>query len=113
VVGEAYVHGLSAGVGILGPLSPRWEAILKGDALGRPTPRFLDVRTGSETLEDPRLGDLPPHWERAPYLRASDDADVLERFRNVETGQVLNYDPRLAPEALASRGVELQSFRLV
>ncbi|KAL2023614.1 hypothetical protein VTK56DRAFT_1771 [Thermocarpiscus australiensis] len=113
VVGEAYVHGLSNGVGILGSFPPRWEVLLKGDAMGRPTQRFLDTRTGLETLEDPRLGNLPPGWERVPYQKLDDDPDILERFRNMETGEVVNSDPRLSPHALAARGVKLQSFRLV
>jgi hypothetical protein len=112
VVGECYVHGLSDAVGILGPLPDHWETIIKGDALGRPTQRFVHLRDHEETLNDPRLKPLPWNWERATYERLADDPAIFERFRNVETGELVNYDPRLFPEALEARGVELQSFRL-
>lgn len=112
VVGECYVHGLSDAVGILGPLPDHWETIIKGDALGRQTQLFVHLRDHEETLNDPRLEPLPWNWERATYERLADDPAIFERFRNLETGELVNYDPRLFPELLEARGVELQSFRL-
>jgi hypothetical protein len=94
-------------------LPNRWETIIKGDALGRPTQRFINLRNGEETLDDPRLEPLPWNWERATYERRADDPAIFERFRNLETGELVNYDPRLSPKTLEARVVQLQSFRLV
>ncbi|KAJ4293452.1 hypothetical protein N0V90_008735 [Kalmusia sp. IMI 367209] len=113
VVGECYVHGLSDAVGILGPLPDHWKTIIKGDALGSPTQRFVHLKNREETLDDPRLELLPRNWERATYERLADDPTIFERFRNLETGDLVNYDPRLFPEALEARGVALQTFGLV
>jgi hypothetical protein len=112
-VGECYLHGLADAVGFLGPLPDHWKTIIKGDAVGRPTQRFINLKNGEEILDDPRLGPLPWNWERATYERRADDPDIFERFRNLETGELVNYDPRLSPKALEARGVELQSFKLI
>jgi hypothetical protein len=111
-VGEYYVHGLADLVGFLGPLPVGWQIIIKGDALGRPTQRLINLRNGEETLDDPRLESLPSNWERAMYERCPEDPAIFDRFRNLETGELVNYDPRLSPEALEAR-VKLQSFTLV
>lgn len=113
VVGECYVHGLSDAIGILGPLPDNWKVIIKGDALGRPTHRYVQPSSNEETLDDPRLEPLPSNWERATYKRIPDDPAIFERFRNLLNGALVNYDPRLSPEGLEARGIELQTFRLV
>ncbi|KAF4996562.1 hypothetical protein FGRMN_4446 [Fusarium graminum] len=112
VVGECYVYGLSDAVCFLGPLPNNWKTIIRGDALGRPFQLFMNTMTGEETIEDPRIS-LPPNWERAPYERLPDDPALFQKFRNVETGSIINHDPRLMPEALQARGVKLQVFTLV
>jgi hypothetical protein len=113
VVGECYLHGLSDAVGILGPLPGDWNVIIRGDAFGRPTHRFVHLSDNDETLNDPRLGPLPLNWERATYKRFSDDPAIFQRFRNVTTGELVNYDPRMSPDELEAQGVKLQSFRLI
>ncbi len=113
VVGECYVHGLEDAVGLLGPLPKGWKAIIRGDALGRPNQRFVNPRDNREVIDDPRLGYLPANWERTTYERQADDPAIFERFRNIVTGEMVNYDPRLSPEALEARGVQLRSFKLV
>ena len=64
-------------------------------------------------MDDPRLESLPGNWERAMYERHADDPAILERFKNSETGEIVNYDPRLSPQALEARCVELQLIKLV
>jgi hypothetical protein len=112
VVGECYVHGLGDAVGILGSLPDHWRTIIKGDALGRPTQHFLNIKNGEETVNDPRLGPLPAEWERVTSERLAEDPATFERFRNLETGAVLNSDPRWFPDALLARGIQLGSFSL-
>lgn len=113
VVGEAYIHGLEDAVGVLGPLPAPWRAIIRGDALGRPLHRYLDLTTGEQTAEDPRLDILPPEWERTARERRPDDPALYEVFKNRVTGEIINSDPRLSPDALRLRGVELETFPLI
>jgi hypothetical protein len=113
VVGECYVHGLSDAIGLLGPLPEHWKTIIKGDALGRPMQYFVNLVDFVETLNDPRLEPLPWDWERATYERLADDPAIFERFRNLVTGELVNYDPRLSPDALEACGIKLQPFRLI
>jgi hypothetical protein len=100
-------------VRLLGPLSAGWKVIIRGDALGRPTQRFLHCSDHEETFDDPRLEPLANNWERVTCERSDEDPTIFEKFRNLETGEVVNYDPRLCPKVLASRGIELKSFRLI
>ncbi|KAK4450969.1 HET-domain-containing protein [Podospora aff. communis PSN243] len=96
VVGPCYVHGLMNAEGFLGPVPSPW--------------------TARRTLHDPRLNPLPPdEWEEVQgdiTLRLEyRDFDLF--FRNKQTGQVLDSDPRMQPEALRQRGVDLGLFRLI
>jgi hypothetical protein len=113
VVGECYVHGLSDAVGILGPLPDNWIAIIRGDALGRPTPRYTSLENQHETKDDPRLGPLPANWERATSVRSAEDPSIFDRFCNLVTGELVDSDPRLFPDVLEARGVELKCFTLI
>jgi hypothetical protein len=114
IVGECYVHGLSDAVGLLGHIPYPWRPIILGDAMGRARQWFLNRITGERTTDDPRLGPLPyENWDRAVYERRTDDPAIFERFVHLETGETINYDPRMSPEALKARSVELQTFKIV
>ncbi|KAL7627071.1 hypothetical protein AAE478_003847 [Parahypoxylon ruwenzoriense] len=115
VVGGSYVHGLSNGEGVLGPLPAPWQAVFRTDEAGVFVPYFRDPRAGVDSDEDPRLRalDLDPVWECCAGERTRDDPQLYARYRNRDTGEVLNSDPRLLPEALEGRGVALRRFRLV
>jgi hypothetical protein len=113
VVGEAYIHGLEDAIGVLGPLPTHWKAFIRGDSLGRPLHRYVNLTTWEETAEDPRLDVLPPEWERIAYERSPDDPALFEVFKNSVTGETINSDPRLSPEALRARGVKLETFQLI
>ena len=113
VVGEAYIHGLGDAVGVLGPLPSDWRAIIRGDTLGRRLYRYLNLTTYEETTEDPRLDPLPPEWERMAHKPSPDDAALFEVFKNRITGETVNSDPRLFPEALRVRGAKLETFQLI
>ncbi|KJZ75174.1 hypothetical protein HIM_05368 [Hirsutella minnesotensis 3608] len=113
VVGECYVHGLADSVGYIGPLPRGWQVIIRGDAVGRQMQRFLNISTGEETLDDPRLPKLLSAWERTAYKRGDGDPAIFDRFCNRLTGEVINYDPRLSPDGLRSLGSKLASFDLV
>lgn len=113
VAGEAYIHGLADAIAVLGPLPAQWKVIIKGDSLGRALHRYINLMTYKLTAEDPRLGVLPPKWERVPYERSADDPALFEVFKNSITGETLHSDPRLLPEALRARGVNLETFQLI
>jgi hypothetical protein len=113
VVGEAYIHGLEDAIGVLGPLPTGWKVIIVGDTLGRPLHRYLNRDKWEYTAEDPRLDRLPPEWERIEYERSPDDPALFEMFKNCVTGETINSDPRLSPEALRVRGVRLETFQLI
>jgi len=107
------VHGLSDSIGILGPLPAGWKTIIKGDASGGQRQHFVRMSDNKETLDDPRLPPLPSKWERMTYERSPDDPAIFGRFKDTETGEIVNYDPRLVPEVLETCGIDLQSFKLV
>jgi len=65
------------------------------------------------TAEDPRLGPLPDDWEKVEKERTLCDSEFVGWFENKVTGEVVNYDPRLAPESLKQRGVQLETLRLI
>lgn len=113
VVGECYVHGLSDAVGILGTLPDQWKVIIKGDAFGRPTPRYVSLQEYCEIENDPRLGSLPQSWERVSCNRSAEDPSIFEKFLSHETGEEVDSDPRLFPDALIARGVELEYLPLI
>lgn len=113
IVGEAYIHGLEDATGILGSLSSDWKAIIIGDTFGRTMHRYLNLKTYEQTAEDPRLHDLPPEWERISYERSPNDPALYEVFKNKNTQESINSDPRLTAEALRVRGVKLEKFQLI
>jgi hypothetical protein len=78
---------------------------------------FFNAETGEHTTEDPRL-EPHPEWERIDLEDlgrdlTGDDPEFCDFFRNKSTGELINYDPRLLPEALKARGVQLRNFTLV
>ncbi|KAF2099797.1 HET-domain-containing protein [Rhizodiscina lignyota] len=115
VIGSAYVHGVHDGEALLGSLPDSWKF--------ESTPvnhvsiynRFINISTGEvvDITDDPRLGPLPEEWgftdERPTTLDASQTPLC---FRNKITGEIINSDPRMLPDALRARGVKLRTFAL-
>lgn len=119
VVGHCFVHGLMDAEGILGPLPAGWEARISylDDQVAneRVATHFHNKVTDELSAEDPRLPPLEPCWERMQTKRTQDDppCSVFKWFRNRETGETINSDPRLLPDALKKSGVPLETVRLV
>ena len=113
VIGECYIHGLDDAVALLETLPSTFRV-----QLGKRTPghavehQFMNLETKEITKEDPRLPPLPAGWRQVDREQTSDDPEVLLHFENKETGQTINYDPRLSDTALESRGLQLQYFDL-
>ena len=111
VVGECYLDGIMDGAGLLGMLPRNWQRV------GRYNPdfeyyydAFLNRETGVVQTEDPRLGPLPPGWRIADQITKH----LVTLYTNEAAGIFRSkFDPRMSPEALKARGIDLQEYRLV
>lgn len=56
---------------------------------------------------------MAPDWQPGAWERTRVDPNNCCRFRNTRTGEVVNSDPRLFPEALEARGVDVRTITLV
>ncbi|KAI1768943.1 heterokaryon incompatibility protein-domain-containing protein [Hypoxylon sp. FL1150] len=113
VVGGAFVPGTMHAELLLGPMPPDFSISYLSDRNGYATPWYINSITGERQRDDPRLGRVPQGWERLPMERTREDPRNFVRFLNKETGEVVNWDPRLAPDVLVARGVKLEKFRLI
>lgn len=115
VLGECLVFGLNDANAFLGPLPSPWVAHVFSDSTGLFTIlRFYNSDTKETYDDDPRLGPLPEEWEAIHHgERTSEDPRVMRRFRNRQTGELVNSDPRMEPEFLRGRGVQLRAFTLI
>lgn len=112
VVGSACVAGTLDAAILLGPLPPMFSVTYALDESGFWRSSFTHKITG-ESVCDPRLGAVPEGWEELPRDRTPEDPLHFVRFRNRFNGEVVNWDPRLTPEALEARGVKVEEFALV
>lgn len=108
VIGECYLHGRMDTETFLGPLEAPWKVKCKLDSSGYWYPYFVNVDSSYETADDPRLGPMPSEWETVETQRTSDDPPVFVRFRNKVTGEIMNSNPQMLPEALRQRGSTLR-----
>lgn len=110
-IGPLYVHGLMEGQALLGSLPLHWDLIAHHHDQKRKF-LFFNQQT-NEVSEDPRLGPLPEDWEP---IDKEDEARLyyyVQHYRNKITGKIINSDPRLLPEALEARGVDVTTVILV
>ncbi|KAJ8069679.1 hypothetical protein OCU04_000107 [Sclerotinia nivalis] len=122
LVGYCFVYGLNDATSLLGPLPSPWQVQLRRhqNSMFREVYRFFNPATGEVTASDPRL-ESDPVWERVEIESLGrdlgpDDPTICDFFRNKKTGIIINYDPRLLPEALEERlqcqGKTLEIFPL-
>lgn len=112
LIGECYVYGLDNSIALLGSLPKPWSAVaawLHGD---RRVVRFVNSETKEKTIEDPRLGSIDG-WRRVEKQLERDDPTIFDFWENLETKEIVNYDPRLEPGELEKRGARLEWFDLV
>lgn len=112
VVGVCYVQGLMDSQALVGDLPDEW-AVQEYNVQNRWRSRYYNEETEELTDEDPRLGPLPSAWHRVERHLTADDPEHVDFFENEDTGEVINYDPRLSVEALEERGVPLTTIRLI
>jgi hypothetical protein len=110
------MHGVMDDEPLLGPLPFSWRVQrvrFNISDLGGYSTRYWNSETNSSTTEDPRLGSLPFPWERVNRSKTTADPLTVAPHRNKLTGEEVNWDPRMSPEALRARGVKLETFNLV
>lgn len=115
IVGESFIYGLGDAIKLLGPLPEPWRVMTSwaGNTSDRQLLHFyFNSRTRETSWEDPRLEPLRG-WKRIGRAPDGDDPIEFDFFKHEETGIVVNYDPRLEPEMLEKRGVQLEWFDLV
>jgi hypothetical protein len=118
VVGECYVPGIICSETLLGPLQPRWS---RGCLSNRFDVIPVYMHSNTRTQNNPILGPLPLTWRTMygtwdePQEAEAEHFDDMRRlwFENIEIGKKSNFDPRLTPEALRERGVDIQTFNLI
>ena len=110
VVGECYIDGFMDGAAYLGSLPGKWQKVQRSfqEYSGRFL-SFLDHESGEFQIEDPRLDPLPAGWSIGNHRKES----ALNLYVNDETGEKTWKDPRMTPEALAARGVDMKEFELI
>ncbi|KAK4214226.1 heterokaryon incompatibility protein-domain-containing protein [Rhypophila decipiens] len=114
VIGPCFVHGLQDGAGLLGSVPPPWRGRVEVMPCYRYKLWFYNEETKEYSEDDPRLSGVDlDDWERIEHEMDPDDAEMYDYFRNKKTGEVLDSDPRMLPDALGRMGVELESFTLV
>ncbi|KAL6705945.1 hypothetical protein ACN47E_006224 [Coniothyrium glycines] len=117
LLGLCYLHGIMDGEALLGPIPHPWKVAV------RRTPnltgssvldmRFINVETGEDTRNDPRLEEVPEPWEPIEKQDEMRLGVFVQHYRNRMTAKVTNSDPRLFPDALRQRGIRLETICLV
>jgi hypothetical protein len=113
------MYGIMDAEVLLGPLPVNWEVILSNTLRsGQPT-RWMFSKDPFQSHymheHDPRLGlsPFPQHWERIDKedeMRLSWEA---QHYRHRITGEVINLDPRMLPDSLKARGVQIETICLI
>jgi hypothetical protein len=117
IVGESYVPGVMCTEALFGPLPPGWKVRYEYIA-GHLTQVFRHKNTMLQ--QDPRAL-LPPEgrYRYGPFqafknIEATIPKHMLRQwFENVKTKQRTWADPRLTPQVLRKRGVDIQDLVLV
>lgn len=115
VIGGCYLHGFMDGEALLGPLPANYSVTMhqRIHGGGRFRPLYKDANTGQESYDDPRLGAVDQQYMRVMTQITADDPQLVDFFRNTQTGEIISWDPRMTKEALEQRGVQFQDIRLV
>ncbi|KAI0113643.1 HET-domain-containing protein [Nemania sp. FL0031] len=115
VIGDCYLSGAMDGEAILGEFGDSWTIEVIREEDGENRPQYTNAETGERTSEDPRLRDipLPPEWAHIEWERTRADPLLCSKFRSTRTGETINSDPRLLPDALRARGFDIQRITLV
>lgn len=101
------------GEAFLGALPSPWKTeLLRTNNSGKFLTYFVQP-SKVKTLNDPRLPPLPFGWEEVNIDDNGYHATTVGQFRNITTGEVTEFDPRMHPDILKQNGVKLERFRLI
>jgi len=112
VVGPCKLAGLQDATALLGPLPSPWRVQVFVPASSHVVYQFYNEQTEEVTEDDPRLGPLGGQWERVHIERGNDHPLVCQFFRNQETGEIIDWDPRMDRVILEASGVKLEDILL-
>ena len=117
MIGESYIHGFMYGEALLGAMPSQVRSVARYDSRTDAYWRcYLDTGSGECKIEDPRLGSLPFGWRR----KSHDKDQVISWYVNDVDREGFDQqmrdngyaDPRLKPDVLRARGVNLRNFDL-
>lgn len=121
VVGACAVRGLMNGESLLGTIPSPWQAVVQyigpsgpSDQFGVDCLLFRNAATSETTLQDPRLPPLSPEWEitRNFDLHSHLSSRYFLYYKNTQSGEIIDRDPRLLSKALVDRGIDVKVFQL-
>ena len=113
LVGACSLHGFCDGEAVLGPLPKPWAAAVHRPNAGGQM-HFHNQETDERTHLDPRLGPLPEQWgEIRPESDVVEEFSLASSFKHRGTGEIMESDPRLLPDALKERGIKVEKFLLI
>jgi len=116
VVGECYCHGIMDGSALLGPLPAGFEFVRNFVQEEKGYFRaFIDRRSGKVQGEDPRLAGypLPTRWRIETFHEGATINFVQDNDDGTEKERVADFDPRMTPDELRKRGVNVVKFDLI
>ena len=111
VIGECFIYGLQDASYLLGPLPRPWNSTVHPVTGNRRKLVFSNGETGETTGNDPRLA-LLTGWEIIDRRANGDDLEIYQFIRNKDSGEVVNFDPRMEPEALKTNGIDVAMLTL-
>lgn len=115
VISTYFIHDIMDGEALLNRLPSPWSINVTLDSDGVARPKYFNSTSNTVSREDPRLSNLPllPEWEPIEWERTREDPIFCQKFKNNVTGEGINSDPRLLPEALMATGINLETIKLV
>ncbi|KAL2065756.1 hypothetical protein VTL71DRAFT_3426 [Oculimacula yallundae] len=122
VVGDCYIAGMMDTEALLGPLPAGWSRKYAHNASDRAV--ILYKNGSTTTQDDPRASAFPQGWRNRfgtkdnQLVNEPDYGDEMGHlgriwWDNLGTGQRTLYDPRLTPDLLRARGVDMVEITLV
>ncbi|KAL8711719.1 MAG: hypothetical protein Q9220_003890 [cf. Caloplaca sp. 1 TL-2023] len=112
MIGECYIHSLMASEALLGPLPSEWtNAAIRIEGFAYVLGFVNSANSEEHLFEDPRLGSVPEGWK---LKRPEEKPHWSNWYVNDETGERLVWpcDPRMTPDELAARGIQIQEIVL-
>lgn len=119
IMGEAYVHGLTEGQALLGPLPNGISFAYKFSSdSNRFEASYIHNMTGISTTQDPRLEPLPTGFKMlqppSEYIKGKYEVHGQDNISTIPGSNISkwNGDPRLTSEALKIGGIPITTFKI-